>query len=331
MAGGTSTPQLVAAVGEAGGLGFLAAGYIGVARLADDVAATRALTRTPFGVNVFVPPDAATPAPDEAALAAYRARLAATEGQRYGVEPGPALADDDAWAEKLELLLTARPAVVSFTFGCPGQPVLAALAAAGVETWVTVTSPDEARRALAAGAGGLVLQGSEAGGHRGCWVDDGGEGSPLLELVRQVAAESGGGVPLVAAGGIMDGAGLAAALAAGAWAGQLGSAFLLAPEAGTSAVQRAAVAAGDRPTALTRAFSGRTARGIANRFMAEHGDVAPAGYPQVHHMTAPLRAAARELGDAEGVNLWAGRQYRLAVARPAGETVRAIAAGRPTE
>jgi nitronate monooxygenase len=133
-------------------------------------------------------------------------------------------------------------------------------------------------------------------------------------------------VPLVATGGIMTGVGLAAALAAGARAGALGSAFLLSPEAGTSDVHRQAIARGDRPTALTRAFTGRLARGISNRFLEEHSEHAPSAYPQVHHLTAPLRAHGRSTGDGDVVNLWAGQAYALAAERPAAEITQQVAA-----
>jgi nitronate monooxygenase len=136
-----------------------------------------------------------------------------------------------------------------------------------------------------------------------------------LQLVRCVSD-----LPLVAAGGIASGRGVAAVVAAGATAAQIGSALMLTPEAGTSAPHRAAFA-GEAPTALTRAFSGRRARGIVNRFIREHDSAAPKGYPQVHYLTAPLRAAARAAGDGDGINLWAGQAYQLAEEAPAAELV----------
>jgi len=131
-------------------------------------------------------------------------------------------------------------------------------------------------------------------------------------------------LPLVAAGGIGDGAAVAAVLAAGASAAQIGTVFLPAPEAGTHPAHRAALAA-ERPTALTRAFSGRLARGLVNRFLVEHGSDAPSAYPHVHHATSPIRAAARDRGDADGFNLWAGQAHRLAKELPAAEIVRRLA------
>jgi nitronate monooxygenase len=188
--------------------------------------------------------------------------------------------------------------------------------------WVTVTERDEARIARAAEADALVVQGVEAGGHRGSFEDADGVGEvALLPLLRLVAAEVE--LPLVAAGGIMDGAGVAAALAAGAVAAQLGTAFLRCPEAGTNPAQRAALARAPG-TALTRAFTGRRGRGLVNRFLRDHSAAAPAAYPQVHHLTAPIRAAARKREDGDGFNLWAGQGYALGRELPAGELVRAI-------
>jgi nitronate monooxygenase len=147
---------------------------------------------------------------------------------------------------------------------------------------------------------------------------------PLLTLIRLVASQLD--LRLVAAGGIGDGAALAGALAAGADAGQIGTAFMRTPEAGTDPAHREALAS-DAPTVLTRAFSGRLARGIRNRFAVEHSDAAPTAYPQVHHLTTPIRAAARRRGDPDGFNLWAGQAHRLAEERPAAEVVERLAGG----
>lgn len=319
MAGGASTPALAAAVSEAGGLGFLAAGYKSAADVERELAEARKATTRPFGVNVFVP---ARPDVDEEAIAAYAETLA-DEAERYGAELGEPRWDDDGWEAKLELLGRERPAVVSFTFGCPDREVVAALQAADVSVWCTVTTAGEAQSATAAGADALVVQGAEAGAHQGSFEDTDEPPIALLELLQLVRGATD--LPLVAAGGIADGAGLAAALAAGATAAQIGTALLLTPEAGTSAPHRAALA-GDAPTVLTRAFTGRRARGILNRFIREHEPLAPRGYPQVHHLTAPIRAAARAAGDPDGINLWAGEAYRRAEATSAGELVRRWAA-----
>jgi len=321
LAGGPSTPALAAAVSDAGGLGFLAAGYKSADDVAADVAAVRAATGAPFGVNVFAPPGGAG---DHDAVARYAATLI-HEAERQGAILGDPRSDDDAFAAKLALLHDVKPAVASFTFGCPPAATIAALQDDGVAVWVTVTRPDEARQAAQAGADALVVQGAEAGGHRGSFDDvgAGGTGIGLLALLQLVRADTE--LPLIASGGIMTGSGIAAVLVAGAAAAQLGSALMLTPEAGTSAPHREALER-EGETALTRAFSGRTARGIVNRFLREHDAGAPSAYPEVHHLTAPLRKAARKRGDGEAINLWAGQAHRLARAEPAGELVRRLAA-----
>ncbi len=243
----------------------------------------------------------------------------AAEADRYGVDPGEPRYDDDGWEEKLALVGSARVAVVSFTFGCPAAWTLDRVRASGASAWVTVTDEEEARMAEAAGADALVVQGVEAGGHRGSFGDDDGAGLiGLLALLRLVARATDR--PLVASGGIADGAGVAAVLCAGAAAAQLGTALMRTPEAATSPVHRRALAE-PGTTELTRAFSGRRARGLANRFQREHAAVAPRAYPEVHHLTAPLRAAARAAGDADGINLWAGQAHALAEEAPAAELV----------
>ena len=320
MAGGPSTPALAAAVGEAGGLGFLAAGYKTPEAVADDIAQLRIASDAPFGVNLFIPPtEKAVPQ----VVAAYAQTLAA-DAERHGVTLGDPRFDDDAYAAKLELVIRERVPLASFTFGSPAPETVTALHEHGIAVWVTVTSPEEAALAHDAGADALVAQGTEAGGHRAYFSDAGEhEEYGLLVLLRVLHTRPS--PPLVATGGLMDGAGIAAALVAGASAVQLGSAFLLTPEAGTALPHRARVAA-PGITRLTRAFSGRTARGIVNRFMDEHDADAPSAYPQVHHLTSPLRAAARGTGDADAINLWAGQGHAHAQARPAGEIVRTLAA-----
>jgi nitronate monooxygenase len=315
LAGGPSTAQLAVVVSEAGGLGFLAAGYKSADTVKDEIEELRASTSKPFGVNVFVP---STEEPDSAALSAYRERLA-PEAERQGAELGEPRADDDDWERKLELLARERPDVASFTFGCPEPAVVDGLRSNGVAVWVTVTNADEAAQAREAGADALVVQGIEAGGHRGGFEDGPGESDlGLLALLRLIANRMA--LPLIAAGGIADGPAVAAVLCAGATAAQIGTALMLAPEAGTSEAQRE-VLARPAPTRLTRAFTGRSARGIVNRFMDEHSDQAPSAYPEIHHVTSALRAAARRRGDPDAINLWAGQAHELALELPAGELV----------
>lgn len=321
MAGGPSTVALAAAVGGAGGMGFLAAGYKSAEAVGQDIAQLRAATDAPFGVNVFSPA-AGGQAPDD--VVTVYARQLAGDAARHDVSLGDPRFDDDGYDAKIELVMRERVAVVSFTFGCPAVGTVAGLHERDIAVWVTVTSPAEGALAVEAGADALVAQGTEAGGHRAYFSDEGEhEEYGLLVLLHLLRAQSE--VPLVATGGIMDGPGIAAALVGGAAAVQLGSALLLTPEAGTSEPHRARLAV-PGATRLTRAFSGRTARGIVNRFMEEHDADAPSAYPQVHHLTSPLRAAARAAGDADSINLWAGQGHASAQARPAGELVRELAA-----
>jgi nitronate monooxygenase len=312
MGGGPTTPELAAAVSAAGGLGFLAAGYKTVDAVRADIAALRALTSAPFGVGIFAPPE---PVPDPDAVAAYARAL--------GPDAGTPRHDDDFYDDKLALAARERVPVVSFTFGCPDAAAIDRLHGAGVAVWVTTTTPAEAIAAAAAGADALVVQGVEAGGHRGTWADSAPGDIGLFALLQLTRAAVD--LPLVASGGIMTGAAIKAALVLGAQAVQLGSAFMLTPEAGTNPAQRTALTEATTPTALTRAFTGRTARGLRNDFLDAHGD-APAGYPDIHHATAPLRAQARAAGDSDGFNLWAGQAYGLARPLPAGELVRMLAA-----
>ncbi|MFE7629476.1 nitronate monooxygenase [Kocuria sp. NPDC057446] len=331
MAGGPSTPALAAAVTDAGGLGFLAAGNRPVAGVRADVEAVRALTGGPFGVNLFVPQAANTAAPGSAvdpavhlSVAAYREALEDT-ARRYGVElPGTDPADDDGWAAKLELVEELRVPVVSFTFGLPAASVLERLAAAGTTTSVTVTSVAEAEAAVRVGADLLTVQGPAAGGHRGTHrAEDVPGEEPLVELVAAVRAAVG--VPVVAAGGIASAAEADTVLAAGADAVQIGTLLLRTPEAGTSAAYRAALGSGRYPeTAVTRAFSGRLARGLRNGFVDRFTDMAPAAYPQVNQLTKPIRAAAAQAGDPEAVALWASPSFAAAREVPAAEVVHGI-------
>jgi nitronate monooxygenase len=319
MAGGPSTPALAAAVNRGGGLGFLAAGYLSPERLGEDIEATLAMTDRSFGVNVFVGGGNAAK-PD--LVAAYARRLAA-EAARAGVSLGQPRFDDDWFDDKVELLRQRPVAVVSFTFGLPSQAAIDALHGVGSEVWLTVTSPAEARQAGALGADALIVQGTEAGGHRGVFVDDAAQ-SELTLMAALALVRASVDRPLIAAGSIMTGAALGAVLVAGASAGQIGSAYLRSTEAGTSDAHRAAAATETR-TVLTRAFSGRLARGIDNRWHQEHGEAVPQAYPEIHHLTAPLRAHGRRVGDPDLINLWAGQAHALARELSAEEITRSLA------
>ncbi|WP_410666084.1 NAD(P)H-dependent flavin oxidoreductase [Amycolatopsis sp. lyj-84] len=323
MAGGPTTPELVAAVTAAGGFGFLSGGYLSADALADRIAKTAELTGEPFGVNLFVPGGAAT-----ADLGGHLERWRA-EAERYGVEPGEPRWDDDAYTAKLEVVLERKVPVVSFTFGTPSPEDVERLHANGSKVAVTVTSPAEADQAVAAGADALVVQGFEAGAHRGLFADEpGAEGGGVqygvLSLLRLVSARTD--LPLVATGGLVHGADIAAVLAAGADAAQLGTAFLRADEAGTQPAHRQALADGGRATAFTRAFSGRPARSLVNRAVADFSAAAPSAYPEINNLTKPIRAAAGKAGDPEVMSLYAGQTYELAGSGPAASIVERLQA-----
>lgn len=318
MAGGPSTPELAAAVAGAGGLGFVAGGYLSTDDLAARIRRTRELSTAPFGVNVFAP---STPG-DAAEIAEYARRLE-PEALRVGAALGRPVWDDDEYHEKLALAAAERVALISVTFGCPAAAEVESLHAAGVEVAVTVTSAEEAERVAAVGADTVIAQGTEAGGHQGSFLDPAPNEVPLLDLILAVRAAID--LPVVASGGLMTGADVQAVLDAGAVAAQLGTAFLLCPEAGTSPVYRTALAEYSETT-ITRAFSGRYARGLVNRFAREYSPFAPRAYPEIHHLTRPLRAAATAAGDPDVPNSWAGTGWRQARAEPAAEVVSRIAA-----
>ncbi|OCB11685.1 2-nitropropane dioxygenase [Mycolicibacterium porcinum] len=308
MAGGPSTPELAAAGSDAGGLGFLAAGYLTADVLAEKVTAARSLTTEPLGVNLFAPqPSAGTPEQ----IQAYAAELAG-EAQRYGVDLGAPRYDDDAWAAKLDVVFDLRPEVVSFTFGLPGAPEIDRLRGAGITTVGTVTTLDEAWLAVGRGVDALAVQGPAAGGHRGTFDPAASPASQSLDhLLADVLAAVD--VPVVAAGGLVSADDVAGVLAAGAVAAQLGTAFLLADEAGSNPVHRAALQSPEfTETAVTRAFSGRYARGLRNRFIVEHDGQAPLGYPEIHYLTSPVRKASVAAGDPQATNVWAGTGWRQA-------------------
>ena len=340
MAGGVSVPQLAAAVSEAGGLGFLAAGYKTADGMYQEIKQLRSLTQRPFGVNLFMPqpehPGASTgstgaagAAPSNAAAVDVYAHQLAGEAAWYETELGDRDSGrDDGYDAKLAVLLDNPVPVVSFHFGVPGADVLESLRRAGTFTLATATTPDEALAVERAGADAVIAQGVEAGGHQGTHRDNPEAecaGLGVLTLVSQIRETVN--IPVVAAGGIMRGSQIAAVLAAGATAAQLGTAFLATHESGANAVHKQALT---NPlftrTELTRAFTGRPARSLVNRFLREHGPYAPAAYPEVHHLTAPLRKKAAASGDAQGMALWAGQGHRQARELPAGQLVEVLAA-----
>src|SRR6478752_6793693 len=321
MAGGPTTPDLVVAADRAGGIGFLAAGYQSAEAVKTKIDTVRGETPH-FGVNLFAP----NPVPvDRPAYQAYRETLRA-DADRLGVAlPEDPVEDDDAWRDKIDLLIDTGVPVVSFTFGVPGRAVVDALRAVGSLLVQTVTSAEEGRLE-AAGMDALAVQSSAAGGHWGTFTP---RRPPLPqarldELVAQVSSASE--LPVIAAGGIADPTTVRAAIVAGAAVVAVGTVLMLSPEAGTSATHRAALSTGDRPTVVTKAFTGRPARGLRNAFIDRNDDLAPFGYPALHHLTSPIRRAAAAAGDPELLHLWAGTGYRTTTTDPAEFIMRQLTA-----
>lgn len=309
MAGGATTTAMVIAAAGAGSLGLLAAGYKTPDAVHAEIQTVRAAS-VPFGVNVFAP----NPVPID--VDAYRryAELIGSEADRYGLTlPADPRDDDDAFAAKIDLLRTQPVPVVSFTFGLPAVDVIRALQRAGTTVVQTVTSVPEARAAAAAGVDMLAVQAAVAGGHSGTFSPDRMPlPVPLGDLVRQVRAAVD--LPVIAAGGLASAHDVTGVLCAGASAAAVGTVLLRADESGASATHKAALADPARTeTVLTRAFTGRPARGLRNRFIDRYEAAAPLGYPAIHHLTSPLRKAAAAAGDADCVHLWAGTGYRHAV------------------
>jgi nitronate monooxygenase len=323
MGGGPSSPALVAAVSEAGGLGSLAGGYSSPDRLRADIAAVREATAKPFAVNLFAPTPAA-PTTEEietvlGVLEPYRLELGLAPRPTAG---GPWSEDFDA---QVAVLVEERVPVTSFTFGLLPAAAVMALHDAGSLLIGTATTVEEAASVAASGADLVCAQGSEAGAHRGTFLAD-AEQSLIgtLALVPQMCDAVD--LPVLAAGGIMDGRGVAAVLGLGAGAAVLGTAFLRCPEAGTPAPHRRALAtATETSTALTTAITGRMARGIENRLMRDLRDVAVLPYPVMHTLTADLRRRAAEQDNPELMSLWCGQGIRLGTELPAGELVRRLA------
>ena len=323
MAGGPSTVELVVAAAGAGALGFLAAGYKTPAAMAGEMTAVRAAGAEVFGVNVFVP---GRPAVDRARVEAYVASLEA-EASELGVTVGAPTWDDDDYRAKVDALMARPPAAVSFTFGVPDADVVRSLQAAGSIVLLTVTTPEEAVQALRVGPDALCLQGAEAGAHRGSLTNDDrpDQDRPVRALLASVRSHTL--VPLVAAGGVGGPDDVVDLLRRGADFVQAGTAFLRSPESGAAPPHKDALAdpAFDR-TAVTRAFSGRRARALANAMVRRHPD-APAAYPEINNATRPLRAAAAQSGDTGLMGLYAGTAFRQAEARPAAEVVERLLSG----
>ena len=322
MAGGPSTPELVAAVSNAGGLGSLGAAYLTPQEILDACDRIRGLTRRPFAINLFAGGREADrtvdPAPMLQLLAEVHARLGIAPPELPQLPPDP-------FEAQFEAVVQSRPAAFSFTFGIPSKAALARSKSLDIFTIGTATTRDEGRALTDAGADAIIAQGSEAGSHRATFLAS-FESSmiPTLELVRTIAAV---GLPVIASGGLMDGRDIARALEAGAAAVQLGTAFLACPECGASeAYKRAVLNARGDTTVITRAFSGRPARGLRNDFIARvagrEEKILP--FPLQNMLTRAMRTTAAKQGIADYLSLWAGQGVARVRALPAGELVREL-------
>ncbi|WP_010274375.1 NAD(P)H-dependent flavin oxidoreductase [Paenibacillus senegalensis] len=316
MAGGPTTPELVAAVSNAGGLGNLGAGYLTPEQLRSTVRKIRELTDKPFGVNLFVPeqPDGSEDAVVQMTdyLTTYRVQ--------FGIAPNPSTPDfSESFEEQVQVLLEEKIPVFSFTFGIPPQDVIHAMKQLDTVVIGTATTVAEAELLEGAGVDAIVAQGYEAGGHRGTFLKEVSESLiGTIALVPQVADQVS--IPVIASGGIMDGRGLVASLALGAGAVQMGTAFLVCPESGAHAMHKQKIlTSSEDSTEITRAYSGKEARGIRTAFMSDMhqypGQIPD--YPIQNALTRDIRQAAAKANDPEYMSLWAGQGLRLANAQPA--------------
>jgi nitronate monooxygenase len=323
MAGGTTTPELVAAVSAAGGLGTLGAGYMSAEQMRLAIRAIRELTDKPFGVNLFVPESFDSKQPVAPAVSAAMNAVR----ERLGIPADPAVTRfAEPFEEQMAVVVEEQVPVFSFTFGLLEQQWLTKLKQRGTVTIGTATTVREAVALEASGVDMVTAQGSEAGGHRGSFLPD----SPsnlvgTMALVPQIVDRVS--IPVIAAGGIMDGRGIAAAFALGAQAVQLGTAFLACQESGAHAQHKRAVReTNDEATVLTRAFSGKAARGIENEFMtllAPYDRELPP-YPVQNALTRDIRSAAAKQDKADYLSLWAGQAAALSRGVSAAELVASL-------
>lgn len=323
MAGGPSTPELAAAVSNAGGLGALGCAYLSPEQAAASIRRTRELTSRPLSVNLFAGGYDGSSRVDPQPMLALMAEIHHELGlPSPGLPPPPT----DNFPELLAVVLEARPAAFSFAFGIPGKAEVGRLRQRGIVVMGTATTVEEARLLEQAGVDGIIAQGAEAGAHRATFAGPFEAAMvPTLELVRDTRAAVS--VPVVASGGLMDGRDIRRALQAGASAAQLGTAFLACPECGAApAYKNAILNAKSDTTVVTRAFSGRPARGLRNDFIArvEGQGAAVLPFPVQNSLTRPMRAAAGSRGDSRFLSLWAGQGVARARAMPASELVRTL-------
>lgn len=321
MAGGSTTLDLVAAAEDAGGFGFLAAGYRTATHLSEQLAQMRARS-IEAGVNLFVP-DASKPDPVKVRRYAERLR---GEAEAVGAKlPEPCDADDDDWHAKLEVLLAHPVPHVSVTFGLPAAYEIRALRRAGSRVWASVTTPAEAAASEDLGVDGVIVQGPRAGGHSATHdpsrtiID--GSTTDAVAAVRSVTR-----LPLIAGGGIDGPGAVGDVLRCGASAAVVGTMLLRSDESGAApAYQEALVDDRFSRTTVTRAFTGRPARALTNGFVERHDAAAPVGYPTVHHLTQPMRRAAAAQHDTDRMHLWAGTGHRSAPSGSAKAILHALA------
>src|SRR5712672_648293 len=322
---GFSAPALVAAVSNAGALGSIGCATLPTQTTRDQIEELRRASNRPFNLNFFVHP---VPSIDARAAGRVRERLAAYYDEfGLGAVPEPSDPFPRLDEERLQMMLDLRPPVVSFHFGLPPADTMKRIKQSGAVVLSSATTVAEARELEAAGADAIIAQGFEAGGHRGTFTKADGAGLiGTMALVPQVVDAVS--VPVIAAGGIADGRGIAAAFALGASGVQMGTAYLLCPEAAISPFLRKALrSAKDNFTALTNVMSGRPARGVANRVMREVGPISPdaPAFPNAATGLAPLKTAAEKQGKVDFTNLWAGQAVRMGREMPAAELTRALA------
>ncbi|RBP88466.1 nitronate monooxygenase [Cytobacillus firmus] len=311
MAGGMTTPQLISEVSNCGGLGNMGAGYMSSDEIRNDIKQIRNLTDKPFGINLFVPDSEASADAEEISsmediLAGYSSEL--------GMKEKPSLPEKDyvaLYRKQLDVLMEERVPVCSFTFGIPDSAIISELKKQGTIIIGTATNVKEAVEWEEAGTDVIIAQGFEAGGHRGTFGSEEGGLIGTMALIPQAADAVS--CPVAAAGGIMDARGIAAAMMLGAAGAQLGTAFLTCRESGAhSLYKHALLNAREDQTAVTKAFSGKLARGIRNRFMEEMKGLQALPYPLQNDMTAPIRKQAAKLERTEFMSLWAGQGVTLA-------------------
>lgn len=321
MSGGPTTPGMVSAATSAGGLGMLAAGYKTVEAVEAEIKTVRSEGIT-FGINIFAP----NPLPvDRERYRAYTETVQ-RDADQFGLTlPPEPIEDTDKFDEKIALLVDDPVPMVSFTFGIPSRAVIASLQRANSVVVQTVTTVEEARQAHEAGVDMLALQAAVAGGHSGTLSPRQPlTPVPIADLVERVVAAVP--LPVLAAGGLATSGAVAEVIRAGATAAVVGTVLLRANESGASATHQAALTDPARTeTVITRAFTGRPARGLRNAFIDAHEAEAPLGYPAIHYLTSPLRKAAAAAGKPDFVHLWAGTGYRHATAEPAADILRRLA------